>query len=89
METSYDRNASQPAPRDHAIEATHTTITTHQITGGGGTRLHVIETGNPRGRPIVFVHGFSQSWLAWSRQLSSGLAKDHRLVAMDLRGHGL
>ena len=27
--------------------------------------------------------------LAWSRQLDSELARDHRLVAMDLRGHGL
>jgi pimeloyl-ACP methyl ester carboxylesterase len=26
--------------------------------------------------------------LSWSRQLDSDLAKDHRLVAMDLRGHG-
>jgi non-heme chloroperoxidase len=59
------------------------------ITGGGGTRLHVVETGNPQGRPILFIHGFSQCWLAWSRQMNSDLAKDHRLVAMDMRGHGL
>ncbi len=61
----------------------------HRITGGGGAQLHVVETGNPRGRPIVFIHGFSQCWLAWSRQLNSALADDHRLVAVDLRGHGL
>src|SRR5215207_7412082 len=59
------------------------------ITGGGGTRLHVVETGNPRGRPILFLHGFSQCWLTWSRQMESDLAQEHRLVAMDLRGHGL
>jgi non-heme chloroperoxidase len=59
------------------------------VTGGGGTRLHIVETGNPGGRPILFLHGFSQSWLAWSRQMDSNLAQDHRLVAMDLRGHGL
>jgi non-heme chloroperoxidase len=62
---------------------------THGIAGGGGVRLHVVETGDPGGRPILFLHGFSQSWLAWSRQLDSELARDHRLVAMDLRGHGL
>src|SRR5205823_5473755 len=33
------------------------------VTGGNGVRLHVVETGNPAGRPILFVHGFSQSWL--------------------------
>ena len=31
---------------------------------------------------------FSQCWLAWSRQLDSNLAQYHRLVAMDMRGHG-
>ena len=64
-------------------------MNTQQITGGGGTRLHVVETGNPKGRPIVFIHGFAQCWRAWSRQLDSDLARDHRLVAVDMRGHGL
>jgi non-heme chloroperoxidase len=59
-----------------------------QVTGGGGVRLHVVETGNPRGRPILFLHGFSQSWLVWRRQMVSDLANDYRLVALDLRGHG-
>jgi pimeloyl-ACP methyl ester carboxylesterase len=59
------------------------------VTGGGGARLHVVETGNPTGRPIVFIHGFSQSWLSWGRQLRSDLAEDYRLIAMDMRGHGL
>jgi pimeloyl-ACP methyl ester carboxylesterase len=62
---------------------------THRIAGGGGVQLHVVETGNSGGRPILFIHGNSQSSLAWRRQLDSELARDHRLVAMDLRGHGL
>jgi non-heme chloroperoxidase len=61
----------------------------HQITGGGGIKLHLVETGNSRGRPILFIHGFSQCWLAWRKQMSSDLADDYRLVAMDMRGHGL
>src|SRR5690242_11370106 len=64
-------------------------MTSHEVAGGGGVRLHVVETGNPRGRPILFLHGMSQCWLNWSRQMSSDLARDFRLVAMDLRGHGL
>lgn len=64
----------------------HPTSTT--VTGGGGVPLHVVEAGNPRGRPIVFLHGISQCWLAWDRQLRSDLADDYRLVALDLRGHG-
>jgi non-heme chloroperoxidase len=61
---------------------------THTITGGGRTQLHVVETGNPNGRPILFLHGVSQSSLTWTLQMSSSLADSHRLVAMDLRGHG-
>ena len=60
----------------------------HTITGGGGTRLHLVETGDPRGPAILFLHGMSQSWLTWDRQLRSELARRYRLVAMDLRGHG-
>jgi non-heme chloroperoxidase len=58
------------------------------VVGGGETRLHVVEAGNPRGQAILFIHGFSQCSLAWDRQLRSDLARGHRLVAMDLRGHG-
>ena len=61
----------------------------HEVEGGGGVRLHLVETGNPNGRPVLFIHGFSQCWMAWGRQMRSDLAEDCRLVAMDLRGHGL
>jgi pimeloyl-ACP methyl ester carboxylesterase len=63
--------------------------TSHSVIGGSGVRLHVSETGNPRGKPILFIHGFSQCSLVWNKQLHSALAKDFRLVAMDIRGHGL
>ena len=62
---------------------------THTITGGGGVRLHLLESGNTQGRPIVFIHGISQSSHTWMRQLNSDLARTYRLIAMDLRGHGL
>jgi non-heme chloroperoxidase len=61
----------------------------HKIAGGGGIQLHVVETGNPTGRPIFFIHGLSQCWLQWNRQLNSDLSNDYRLIAMDMRGHGL
>ena len=62
---------------------------THNIAGSGGVRLHVVETGNPDGQPILFIHGISQSWLTWRCQLRSELQEEFRLVAMDLRGHGM
>jgi non-heme chloroperoxidase len=63
-------------------------MTSRRIAGAHGVQLHAIETGNPNGRPILFIHGFSQCSLAWSRQLGSDLAETYRLVALDLRGHG-
>lgn len=60
----------------------------HKVSGGAGAQLHVVEAGNSKGRPILFIHGFSQCWLAWSRQFNSDLAEDYQLVGMDLRGHG-
>jgi pimeloyl-ACP methyl ester carboxylesterase len=67
-------------------DATPTRI--RNVTGAGGVQLRVDETGNPSGRAVLFLHGVSQNRLAWRKQLHSDLADDHRLVAMDLRGHG-
>ena len=64
------------------------TVRTHEVTGGGGVRLHVEETGNRAGRPVLFLHGLSQSGLTWHRQMQSDLTRDFRLVTLDLRGHG-
>jgi len=60
----------------------------YTITGGGGTRLHLVEAGDSRAPAILFLHGMSQSWITWDRQMRSELARRYRLVAMDLRGHG-
>jgi pimeloyl-ACP methyl ester carboxylesterase len=63
-------------------------MTMHTIRGGGGVNLHVEETGRVDGRSIVFIHGFSQCGRAWIRQTQSELARDFRLITMDIRGHG-
>jgi pimeloyl-ACP methyl ester carboxylesterase len=49
----------------------------------------VREWGTEDGPPIVFVHGWSQSHLCWAKQVESPLAREFRLVAFDLRGHGM
>jgi pimeloyl-ACP methyl ester carboxylesterase len=41
------------------------------------------------GPPILFVHGWSQNHLCWARQYEGALADEFRLVAFDLRGHGM
>jgi non-heme chloroperoxidase len=64
-------------------------MTVHTVRGGGGLRLHVREWGRADGPPILFLHGWSQSHLCWARQYQSALADEFRLVAYDLRGHGM
>jgi non-heme chloroperoxidase len=66
------------------LELRHTEVTT-----ADGVQIHAVVTGNPSGRPIVFVHGFSASWRAWVHQLADPvLSERYELVAIDLRGHG-
>ena len=61
----------------------------HEVQGGGGLRLHVREWGQADGPPILFIHGWSQNHLCWAKQYESALADEFRLVAYDLRGHGM
>ena len=59
------------------------------VRGAEGVRLAVRAVGDPQGLPIVFVHGWASSSRAWDGQLTDlELAARHRLVAVDLRGHG-
>jgi non-heme chloroperoxidase len=64
-------------------------MTVHTVQGGGGLRLHVREWGKADGPPILFIHGLSQNHLCWAKQCQSSLADEFRLVAYDLRGHGM
>lgn len=64
-------------------------IKQHMIMGGNGVKIHVEETGNPNGRPLLFIHGFSQCRLAWDHQVQSALVESNRVITMDMRGHGL
>ena len=61
----------------------------YAVRGGGGLRLHVREWGKPDGPPILFIHGWSQNHLCWAKQYESSLTDEFRLVAYDLRGHGM
>jgi non-heme chloroperoxidase len=66
-----------------------TDITMHTVIGGAGHALHVREWGRPDGPPVLLIHGWSGNHLCWRHQVESGLTEDLRLVALDLRGHGM
>ncbi|HKS58039.1 MAG TPA: alpha/beta hydrolase [Steroidobacteraceae bacterium] len=50
-----------------------------------GVRLHYLKMG--QGDPVLLLHGFGQSSQMW-RPLMRELAKDHTVIAADLRGAG-
>ncbi len=49
--------------------------------------LHVVQS-DGTGLPIVMLHGTASSHAAFDRQMDSPLARRHRLIALDLPGHG-
>lgn len=51
-----------------------------------GLHLHVEERG--AGDPLLLIHGFTGSVEAWGEPILSGLAAHHRVLAVDLVGHG-
>lgn len=52
----------------------------------GGTVLHWAEMG--AGRPLVLLHGLSDSLWTW-RRVARQLSSTHRVLMLDLAGHGL
>lgn len=50
-----------------------------------GVSIHTLVGGN--GPPVLLLHGAPQSHLSWA-QVAVDLAKDHTIVAPDLRGYG-
>lgn len=50
-----------------------------------GVSLHTLIGGN--GPPVLLLHGAPQSHLAWA-EVATDLAKDHTVIAPDLRGYG-
>lgn len=58
------------------------------VMGAQGIPLAVQEWGNPDGLPVIFLHGYGFGANAFKNQIGN-ITKDLRLIAFDLRGHGL
>jgi pimeloyl-ACP methyl ester carboxylesterase len=58
---------------------------THRWVTARGVKFHVAEAG--AGDPAVLLHGWPQNWWCW-RGVIPLLAEHHRVIAIDLRGHG-
>src|SRR4029453_12579466 len=69
--------AQQSAPVAPQIES--------KFVEANGVRLHSLVTG--QGDPVLLLHGFGQSSQMW-RPLMRELARNHTVIAADLRGAG-
>ncbi|NJR66081.1 MAG: alpha/beta fold hydrolase, partial [Leptolyngbyaceae cyanobacterium CRU_2_3] len=49
-----------------------------------GIRLHYVTQGE--GELMLMLHGFPEFWYSWRQQIPE-FAKDHKVVAIDLRGY--
>ncbi|CAG4913122.1 unnamed protein product [Acidithrix sp. C25] len=51
-----------------------------------GQSIHYVEAGE--GYPIIFLHGFPESWYSWRYQLEFLSERGFRVIALDQRGYG-
>jgi pimeloyl-ACP methyl ester carboxylesterase len=54
----------------------------------GGVRIHLEESGDPSGRPVVLLHGFPDSGRLWRNQVEALADSGFRVLVPDLRGYG-
>ncbi|HKO98950.1 MAG TPA: alpha/beta hydrolase [Pyrinomonadaceae bacterium] len=52
-----------------------------------GVRLRYAEQGNPKGEPVILLHGYGDSWVSYSRILPL-IDKKYHVYVPDQRGHG-
>lgn len=64
-------------------------VTAHFVRIATGERVRVVTAGDPGGPPVVLVHGWACSVYSWRNQLPALAAAGYRVIAADLRGHGL
>lgn len=51
-----------------------------------GIRLAVVEYGDPKGKPVILLHGFTDTSRSWTRALPA--LAEFRVIIPDQRGHG-
>lgn len=63
-------------------------VTEHVLPSHDGGEIRVVEKGPADARPLVLLHGITLAARVWGYQLRD-LSDRYRVVAVDLRGHGL
>src|SRR3954451_21514419 len=71
----------------HETKAAEVTEPEGRILHLSGADLEVVESGPRQARPIVLIHCFTCA-INWWSQVRPMLDREHRVVAIDLLGHG-
>jgi pimeloyl-ACP methyl ester carboxylesterase len=53
-----------------------------------GLHMRVAMSGPDNGIPLVFMHGWPESWFSWRHQLTFFGKRGYRVLAPDMRGYG-
>ena len=72
--------AAQPLPRQHTVRLPD---------GGPALAVRELDGAVPGSRPFLLVHGLASNARLWDGVARHLAAAGHRVVAVDLRGHGL
>jgi pimeloyl-ACP methyl ester carboxylesterase len=78
----------RPGESWEALDKTYRSPASKLLDMGGGVEAHYRDEGNPNGRTILLVHGFSASLHTWEKWVAL-LGNEYRMVSVDLPGHGL
>jgi pimeloyl-ACP methyl ester carboxylesterase len=62
-------------------------MVTRSAAVGADVRLEYVETGDPKGLPVVFLHGVTDSWTSFEGTMER-LPESIRAIAVSQRGHG-
>jgi len=74
----------QPRPNGNSFQMGNITFT-HNTVSVNGIKLHYVIGGH--GDPVVLLHGWPETWYGWHKVMPP-LAKNHTVIAPDLRGLG-
>ena len=69
------RGAGLPDTFSHHVTAVDDDVSLHFVRGGSG------------GSVVFLLHGFPETWAEW-RHVMPGLAEDHTVIAVDMKGAG-
>jgi pimeloyl-ACP methyl ester carboxylesterase len=63
--------------------------TKNQFFDSAGVKIRYLIEGNKDGEPVVLIHGLAANVEIQWTTIRAELGKDYRIIALDLRGHGL